>query len=193
MICKASQLRTTSTHSPPDPYLVKEENIYLLQQTDFFFRWFRRDREFGSSSDVGIRSTWSKGIQFNKLITSLWRVINCIIIIIIIIYMKDNVVALKFLVCCFCCVFTFVDFLFHLKIFICYLTIWILKYTCWQTQYWHQLQINTLLSDLVSYKSSITQLAGAVEYSNCISTERVRLPLTSTLDMTLKNLMMRFQ
>ena len=33
---QVSQLWTTYTHSPPDPYLVEEESLHLLLSTDFF-------------------------------------------------------------------------------------------------------------------------------------------------------------
>ena len=40
---------------------------------------------------------------------------------------------------------------------------------------------------------SLAQLAGAVEYTNCTSSEGYDPPPTSVLDMTLNNLMVRFQ
>ena len=68
---KASQLRTTYTHSPPDPDLVGKENIYLFQSTDFFLDFkkktfiisARQTRFLGNCSDAGIRNTSTKGFQ----------------------------------------------------------------------------------------------------------------------------------
>ena len=41
--------------------------------------------------------------------------------------------------------------------------------------------------------SCFAQLAGAVEYTDCITAEGYGRPPTSVLDMTLNNLMVRFQ
>ena len=46
---------------------------------------------------------------------------------------------------------------------------------------------------LLLQPKSVAQSAGAVEYTDCTSAEGVRPPLTSVLDMTLNNLMVRFQ
>ena len=46
---------------------------------------------------------------------------------------------------------------------------------------------------LLSKYTNIAQSAGAVEYPDCFSADGQDCPLTSVLDMTLNNLMVRFQ
>ena len=41
--------------------------------------------------------------------------------------------------------------------------------------------------------STVAQSTGAVEYTDCFSAEGIDPPTTSVLDMTLNNLMVKFQ
>ena len=119
MTRKVRQQRTTPTHILT--LIWRRKRMYTSCNLRFFLFWKGTlviivwEKRLRVAVTRALRTHGRKVFHTSKLIRYFYPVINCTIIII---YMKDNFVALKCFVSCFFAVlFSFVDFSFYLKQF----------------------------------------------------------------------------
>ena len=78
MTCKANEQRTTYTNSPPDSYLMEEENIYISSNLPTSFEILKKatgdnsqEKKKVVAGKQALGTHGRKVFSFNKLITSL--------------------------------------------------------------------------------------------------------------------------